>query len=152
MQPIRIELLDGSNFDAWFAMRRDFWEDDETFAREAFDVYRRRHAEGTAITFIAFEGGGRHLGFLDAELRTDYVQGAERAPVWYVEGVYVVPGRRGKGIGRILIGRLEDHVRATGCSEVASSCPVDNVDSEAFHKAMGFHEDLRTINFIKRLD
>jgi aminoglycoside 6'-N-acetyltransferase I len=132
-------------------MRRDFWEDDEAKVHEAFEKYKVQNSEGAAITFFAAEDDGRYVGFLGAELRSDFVHGAEASPVWYVEGVYVMPDRRESGVGAFLLSSLEDYVRQNGYSKIASSCDLENGVSESFHKAMGFKEVSRAIQFVKGL-
>ena len=72
-------------------------------------------------------------------------------PVWYVEGIYVAPGARSRGIGAALIHHLEDLARSQGYNEITSDCELTDTDSERFHKAVGFKEALRTINLVKRL-
>ena len=149
--PVRVEALDDSTLPVWVAMRHDFWEDDEEKVRAAYVRYKARNREGAAITFFAAEEDGRYVGFLDAELRLDHVDGARSSPVWYVEGVYVVPDKRGSGVGACPMARLEAHVQELGYSEMASDCEVGNDQSESFHKAVGFQEVTRSIHLIKRL-
>ena len=148
---MEIELLNDSTYPVWVVMRGDFWEDDEAKVREAYERYKEQNRVGTAITFFAVEKNERHVGFLDAEFRTDYVDGAQKSPVWYVEGVYVEPNRRGSGVGAFLMDHLETHVRDQGHTEIASACELGNDPSEAFHKAIGFREAIRSIHFVKRL-
>ena len=149
---MKIEVLDEKLLTVWSAMRLQLW-DHHTDEKDRADFarYRKKRAEGTALSFLAVAEEGRHVGFLDAELRSDYVEGAEHAPVWYVEGLFVVPTERGKGVGRLLIEALEAHARSQGYSEIASDCELDDTMSEAFHKAVGFREVIRSIHLIKSL-
>ena len=91
---MRFKPLDESTLPIWSAMRNDFWEDDDATVQAAFARYKVRNHAGTAMTFLGVDEDGRYIGFLDAELRTDYVEGAGTSPVWFVEGVYVVPDKR----------------------------------------------------------
>ncbi len=149
---MKVEALAERTFRTWSAMRQQLW-DHHTDEKDQADFvrYQKKSAEGTAISFLAVSEEGRHIGFLDAELRSDYVGGAERSPVWYVEGIFVVPEERGKGVGRLLIETLEAHARSQGYSEIASDCDLDDTMSEAFHKAVGFREAARNIHLIKRI-
>ena len=146
-----IEVLDDTTLPVWISMRRDFWEDDEATVKSAYERYKTQRRDGTAITFFAVDENGQYSGFLDGEIRVDYVQGAAASPVWYLEGIYVVPERRASGVGAFLLSSFEAHVRDQGFSEIASDCDLENVLSEAFHKAKGFREVLRTIHFAKDL-
>ena len=149
--PMRFEPLDESTLPTWSAMRNDFWGDDDATVQAAFARYKLRNRAGTAMTFFGVAEDGRYIGFLDAELRTDYVEGAGTSPVWFVEGVYVVPDKRRSGVGAHLIAHLEGHARDQGYSEIASDCELTDSRSEAFHKTAGFQEVIRSIHLIKCL-
>jgi len=71
--------------------------------------------------------------------------------VGFLEGVYVDPACQRKGIARQLVAACEDWARSLGCSEFGSDCEIDNVESLAFHLAIGFEEAGRTIWFNKKL-
>ena len=42
----------------------------------------------------------KYVGFLSLSIRTDYVEGTFSSPVGYVEGIYVLPEYRNKGIAK----------------------------------------------------
>ena len=88
---------------------------------------------------------------MNLSLRTDYVPGATQSPVGYLEGIYVNPTHRHRGVGRALIEQAERWTRQQGCSELASDALLGNELSEAFHHQMGFDEVDRVITFIKPL-
>ena len=58
----------------------------------------------------------------------------------FLEGWYVVPGMRRRGVGRALVAAAENWGRIQGCSEFASDMRIDNLDSAAAHHALGFIE------------
>jgi aminoglycoside 6'-N-acetyltransferase I len=60
--------------------------------------------------------------------------------VAYLEGWFVVPAARGRGVGRALIAAAEEWGRAQGCCEFASDAHPDNEVSAAAHRALGFVE------------
>ena len=93
-----------------------------------------------------------YIGFLQLSLRSDYVEGCTSSPVLYIEGIFVDESIRGKGVATELIDYAADWGRERGCTEMASDCDIDNKNSFDFHKAIGFKEVARTINFAKRLD
>lgn len=87
------------------------------------------------------------VAFISLSLRYDYVEGTDSSPVGYLEGIYVKPEFRGKGIGRALIEFTKEWAIAKGCTELASDCELENKDSKIFHRKMGFKEANRLICF-----
>lgn len=91
------------------------------------------------------------IGFAQCQLRRDYVEGTTTSPVGHLEGVYVSPAHRRRGVARALLARCEAWARELGCDEFASDCELTNTDSLAFHLRMGFREANRIICFTKSL-
>lgn len=106
---------------------------------------------GNTINLIAHGENGTALGFAEAGLRHDYVNGCETSPVAFLEGIYVVPSARRSGVARHLIEHVEIWARAKGCTEFASDALLDNFDSQAMHGALGFEETERVVYFRKAL-
>lgn len=69
----------------------------------------------------------------------------------YLEGWYVEPDVRRRGIGRALVRAAEDWGRTQGCTEFASDTEIENAASAAAHTALGFEEVDRVRCFRKRL-
>jgi aminoglycoside 6'-N-acetyltransferase I len=107
-------------------------------------------ADSRWAVFLARDGNGGVVGFLETNLR-EYADGAETSPVGYLEGLYVEPAHRQRGIARALIETGERWARARGCTEIASDCLIDNEISFEVHKRMGYQEVERQICFLKRL-
>ena len=91
------------------------------------------------------------VGFAQCGLRTDYVEGTETSPVGYLEGIFVKEEYRKNGYAKELLFACEKWAKEIGCSEFASDCEIDNMDSLKFHMAMGFDEANRIICFKKKL-
>lgn len=150
---MRVEELISDTYPVWAGMRQALWEDHtEEKDRRQFQEYLARRQAGEALSYFAVSDNGDYTGFLDAALRVDHVDGVEHSPVWYVEGIFVVPEERGKGVGRFLCSVLERYARAQGYMMIASDCELDDCESEAFHKAVGFVEAIRSIHLTKSLD
>lgn len=94
---------------------------------------------------------GLPVAFAQCQLRHDYVEGTESSPVGYLEGIYVDPAFRGKGVARELLHFCEDWARGQGCREFASDCELTNTESLHFHLHTGFLEANRIICFCKKL-
>ena len=91
------------------------------------------------------------IGFAQCQLRHDYVEGTDSSPVGYLEGIYVADGYRKQGVARDLLSACESWARTKGCTEFASDCELDNVQSLRFHLNVGFEEANRIICFTKKL-
>jgi len=95
------------------------------------------------------------VAFMSLSLRYDYVEGTDSNPVGYLEGIYVKPDFRGRGIAAKLVGFAKEWAISQGCSELASDCELDNESSRLFHGKIGFEEANRIICFkmdLKRVD
>lgn len=98
--------------------------------------------------FVA-KAEGRCIGFIHMHLRADYVEGSTSSPVGYVEGIFVEEVFRNRGVARMLLEAGERWAKSRGCSELGSDAELDNVQSQAFHKKIGFREANKIVAFIK---
>jgi aminoglycoside 6'-N-acetyltransferase I len=134
---------------AWVAMRTALWP--EGSAEHADEV--RRYFDGVqrGIAFVATDSAGALVGFAEATIRNDYVNGTDTSPVGFLEGWFVVPASRGRGAGRALVACVEQWTRGHGCTELASDALLENAGSHHAHAACGFEETERVVYFRKRL-
>ena len=91
------------------------------------------------------------MGFAHIAIRKDYVEGCDTFNVAYLEGVYVEETFRNKGLANRFIKAGIEWARLQNCTEFASDCELKNVDSIAFHKAVGFEEVNRIVCFKKKI-
>ena len=153
----RILRADDERAHEWAALRAALWPDCSAAEHAAY--LRQMLGRGdTAVGFLAVEAlegsaePGAALGFAEATLRSDYVNGCQTSPVGFLEGWYVLPAARGRGIARALLAATEDWARQRGCTEMASDARLDNVDAQRAHEACGFTEAQRVVFFHKRLE
>ena len=99
--------------------------------------------------FAAFVADGH--GLAEAAIRTDYVNGAQSSPIAFLEGLYVRPAARHRGVAKALVKALERWAHERGCRELASDASTDNLASHAVHRALGFEETERVVFFRKAL-
>lgn len=135
----------------WAEMRFALWTWDTVadHADEAEKLYLTGHPDRHAL--IALDRHGMVVGFAEATIRRDYVEGCETSPVAFLEGIYVRPEARLAGVALALADAVAAWGKAKGCTEFASNALLDNVDSHRFHAAIGFAETERVVFFKKEL-
>ena len=133
-------------------MRQALWPDEETpegHAREVEEYLAGRITMPLGV-LVAEDRNGVVVGFVELFIR-NYAEDCRSDRVGYLEGWYVVPDARRRGVGRALIAASEDWARAQGCTEFASDALIDNETSAAAHKALGFTETVQIRCFRKNL-
>ena len=88
------------------------------------------------------------LGFAELSIRP-YAEGCETDRVGFLEGWFVIPEARHRGVGRKLVAAAEAWARSAGCTEFASDAEADNEESAAAHRALGF-EDVGLIRCFRK--
>jgi aminoglycoside 6'-N-acetyltransferase I len=148
---MRIEPASAAHLDAWAELRFALWP---------WDTVAERLAEARALycagdpgraAYLALDAQDRVIGFAEAALRQDYVEGCATSPVAFLEGIYVAPEVRRAGIARRLADKVAAWGRSLGCTEFASNALLDNLASHRFHRAIGFAETERVVYFRKDL-
>jgi aminoglycoside 6'-N-acetyltransferase I len=137
-----------AHVEAWVRLRHALWPTGDVAHRRA-DAEAMLH-ERDLVAFAAMEGS-RMIGFAEAVLRRDYVNGCTTSPVAFLEGIYVDDTHRRRGVARTLVKAVEDWARAQGCREFASDANLDNFTSHHMHNALGFKETERVVYFKKML-
>lgn len=123
----------------WLEMRAELWPGSrDDHAREISQFFAGQSREPLAV-LLAIDDEGRAAGFVELSIHP-YAEGCSTHEVAFVEGWYVRPSARRRGIGRALIDASEAWARSRGCSEIASDAEADNVESAAAHRAAGFQE------------
>ena len=85
------------------------------------------------------------VAFISLSIRHEYVEGTESSPVGYIEGIYVKPDHRKRGIANKLVAHAKDWAFSQGCNEIASDTELHNEDSQIFHEKIGFVEANRVV-------
>jgi len=99
---------------------------------------------------LAFDENGAAVGFAELSIRS-YAEDCETDRVAYLEGWYVAPEFRRRGIGRALIAAAEEWGIRQGCTEFGSDALLENELSAVAHRALGFEETVRLRCFKKVL-
>jgi aminoglycoside 6'-N-acetyltransferase I len=135
----------------WALLRSRLWRsaDAGELAAEASGFVAGDATPTITAVFIA-EEGATAVGFLELAVRS-FSDGCESMPVPHVEGWYVEPSTRGKGVGRALMDAAENWARERGFTELASDTEPWNELSIAVHARCGFRETQRLVKFCKTL-
>lgn len=124
----------------------------EVYQEGSIEMYLKERKAGKLPYEFVYCADDDYVGMLSLSIRNDYVQGTSTSPVAYVEGIYVKPAYRNKGIAKQLVEFSKCWALERGCSELASDCVIDNLDSYEFHKSVGFEEAGRVICFKMAVD
>jgi aminoglycoside 6'-N-acetyltransferase I len=144
---VRIRQVEPADSAQWLALRAALWPD-ENAAELAVEVARffaepsaqpGAMLEAVLVAVDSDEPAARLIGFAELS-RRPYADGCATSPVGYLEGWYVRPEQRGRGVGRALVAAAEAWARAQGCHELASDTELENTRSAAAHRALGFEE------------
>lgn len=146
---IPVRRLAAQDIPTWIALRAALWPtcpdaDHRTETATMLAETKRCLAIGAA------DAGGTLVGFAEACLRIDPVNGCATSPVAFLEGIYVAEQARRQGVARALTAAVEHWARDTGCLEFADAA-IDNASSFAMHAALGFAETERVVYFRKSL-
>jgi aminoglycoside 6'-N-acetyltransferase I len=125
---------------AWLRMRRALWpEGDEAAHAAEIDRFLAGELRMPLEVLMAVGDDGNAIGFAELFIRP-YAEGCVTDRVAYLEGWYVEPPARRRGVGRVLVAAAEEWARAQGCSEFGSDALIENETSAAAHRALGFEE------------
>jgi aminoglycoside 6'-N-acetyltransferase I len=124
----------------WIDLRHALWPDQprDELAAEAYAYFAGRGFM-LEIVLAAVGGAGEVIGIAEVSLRP-YAEGCTSTPVAFLEGWFVAPERRGRGVGRALVAAAEAWAVRRGCRELASDTTIDNAASAAAHASLGFEE------------
>ncbi len=145
---MRIVPADKGHLTQWLEMRLALWPEclGPASQKETEEILSSERT----TAFLALHGD-RVVGFAEVSTR-EYVEGCTTRPVGYLEGIYVHPDFRKKGIARALVHNAESWSRSQGCEEFGSDTHVDDDASIAFHNAVGFRETDRQVVFLKTIE
>ena len=134
----------------WLDFRLALWTDASADDHRGYMAIALAQPE-RFLQLMMYDERRTPIGFIEGSIRSDYVNGTETSPVGFVEGVYVAPAWRRRGVARQLYAAIADWARARGCRELASDALLDNEVSQRAHRALGFRETERVVYFTKPL-
>jgi aminoglycoside 6'-N-acetyltransferase I len=134
----------------WLEMRMALWADATADDHRGYMAISLAQPE-RFLQLMMYDENRAPVGFIEGSIRGDYVNGTETSPVGFVEGVYVAPSWRRRGVARQLFSAIGDWARARGCRELASDALLANEASQRAHRALGFEETERVVYFRRML-
>lgn len=146
----RIERCTTLEQRGWLDLRQALWPDATVDDHRGYMALSLAQPE-RFLQLMMYTLAGEPIALIEGSLRSDYVNGTQSSPVGFVEGVYVVPSWRRRGVARQLFEAIGDWARARGCRELASDALMDNEASQRAHLALGFRETERVVYFAKAL-
>lgn len=136
----------------WLRMRTALWPGPGS---EEHPEEIRRYFAGEATepqeVLVAEATPGRLVGLAELSIRTS-AEGCTTDRVGYLEGWWVHPEWRRRGVGRALVATSMAWAREQGCTELASDTQLDNQVSQSAHLALGFEEAGRVVCYRLALD
>ncbi|MFA3778984.1 aminoglycoside 6'-N-acetyltransferase [Yersinia sp. 1652 StPb PI] len=143
-----IKKIDQTTLSGWIKLRTQLWPNHGSDAHHR-DGENIIFCSDKLISFVAIADSGHIVGFADASLRHDYVNGCDNTPVVFLEGIFVTETYRRKGIAAQLVTAVQTWGRVNGCCELASDTAIDNIASQKMHQSLGFQETERVVFFKK---
>lgn len=120
----------------WLRMRDALWPDSEPPHASEIDRFFDGACRNPAAVLIAEVDDAAH-GFAELSIR-HYAEGCDTASVGYLEGLYVDPAYRHRGLARALVEHAQAWARKQGCTEFASDADIGNDVSATVHERLGF--------------
>ena len=150
LKPMDVREYRTTDLPEWLRMRRALFPDIAEGADEVDAAAWLAWPDAVVLVALRPDGEGL-MGF--AELGTrPYADGCDTSPVAYLEGWYVDPDFRRRGVGAALVRAGEAWARAKGCRELASDALLENDVSQQAHEALGFAEVERSVHYRKDLN
>jgi aminoglycoside 6'-N-acetyltransferase I len=124
---------------AWERMRQALWPSDPGEHAGEIAAFFAGDRRNPAEILLAFGDDGEAIGFAEISIRP-YAEECYSGRVAFLEGWFVEEEHRRRDVGAALVAAVEGWGRNQGCTELASDTGIDNLDSAAAHRAVGFTE------------
>ena len=138
-----------TDFSSLLEMSLKLWSD---FGKSELEELLKRNSESKKTKIMLAKNlSNKDVGFSIFTIRTDYVEGAEKSPTGYLEGIFVEPESRKIGIAKKFIQLGEAWCKENGCTQLGSDTWLTDNESREFHKKVGFWEEEEIVHFLKNI-
>lgn len=146
---MKVRELSKQDFGKWLKLRYELWPYHtlEELSKEMDQIYKRFKSD---YMFYVIEDNGDIVGLIELSIH-ETALGCRTNNVGFIEGWYVKPEYRQKGIGKLLVRKAESWAISKGCREMASDTNERYPISPIAHKALGYEEVDTPLNYKKSL-
>ena len=116
---IRIRHARREDAATWERMRCELWPNGAADHGPEIERFFSGTLEEPTVVLMAEDAMGEVVGFAEAAIRTE-LEGLKDKRIGYVEGLYVPPEFRGRGVARKLMRASRDWAREERCTAFAS--------------------------------
>ena len=139
--------FESKDFESLLKMSLKLWKD---FNKDELQkILRWSDTLKNQKIMLAKDSKDNAVGFTIVSIRADYVEGAEKSPTGYLEGIYIEPDYRNQGIARELINRGEQWLKQNNCTQIGSDTWLTDKSARAFHQKLGFRVEDELVHFLK---
>lgn len=132
----KVHFAKPSDILAWSVMRDLLWPG-SSLAAHAQDAEAMLQRPDVAVLIVKEEN--QTVGFAEVSVRA-FANGCDTSPVAFLEGIYISPPFRRRGLAKQLIDSLARWARHMGVRELGSDTLVDNEESIRAHQSWGFQQ------------
>ncbi len=145
---MKLKPVEADDFQSWLDYRDKLYPGlSDGFHRREMDLI---HASSEAAAFLCVTERAERVGLLEVSLR-NFVDGCLGGPVGYIEGLYLEPDFRGKGLGGYIVELAAEWFRERGCRDMAADAELGNQRAQEFFARIGFTETFRIVEFRRSL-
>jgi ribosomal protein S18 acetylase RimI-like enzyme len=102
-----------------------------------------RQGSGESTIYLA-EIDGRPAGFVQLYPSFDSV---DAHPIWILHDLFVDPGYRGRGIGRLLMSAARHLAEDSGAAGLSLATATDNHVAQGLYESLGYRRDSRFYHY-----
>jgi aminoglycoside 6'-N-acetyltransferase I len=146
---MKLAPIEKKDFALWRKMRREIYPiiDPEYDQREMEQI----SVSGIWFCYFIENETGETIGLVELSSR-NIVDNCLSSPVAYLEGLYLEPECRGRGLGKQAARLVFDWCRERGFSELATDAELANTAAQNFYRALGFEETDRVVEYRMQID